>query len=169
VRPNNLIYSDTATLLVNNTPMTPQVTRNFDTLFAQNMGSGTYQWFKGAVLAGNGRVFRANSNGNYRCVYTENGCASDTSQTILFNSLGLNEMSKLQVLFPNPASSFVMLPAEFSTNGRAVIIDSKGSLVKEIGLKNAINNTFRVEIKELLPGSYIIQTRSGKAYRFIKE
>jgi PKD repeat protein len=169
VRPNNLIKSDTVTLVVNNTPMTPQVTRNFDTLFAQNMGSGTYQWFKGAVLAGNGRVFRASSNGNYRCVYTENGCASDTSQTILFNSLGLNEMSKLQVLFPNPASSFVMLPAEFSTNGRAVIIDSKGSLVKEIGLKNAINNTFRVEIKELLPGSYIIQTRSGKAYRFIKE
>lgn len=169
VRPANQINSDTITLVVNNTPITPLVTRNFDTLFAQNIGSGTYQWFKGGVLAGNGRVYRATSNGNYRCVYTENGCASDTSQTILFNSLGLNELSKLQVLFPNPASSFVMLPAEFSTNGRAVIFDSKGSLVKEISLKNAINNTFRVEIKDLLPGSYVIQTRFGKAYRFIKE
>lgn len=169
VRPSNLIHSDTVTLQVNNTPATPQVTRNFDTLFAQNLGSGTYQWYKAGVLAGNGRVFRATSNGNYRCVYTENGCASDTSQTIIFNSLGLNEMTKMQVLFPNPASSYVMLPAEFSQNSRAVIIDSKGNMVKEIILKNAIKNNYMVEIKEILPGSYIIQTNSGKSYRFIKE
>jgi len=169
VRPTNLINSDTVSLVINNTPAAPQVTRNFDTLFAQNMGSGTYQWFKAGVLAGNGRIFRATSNGNYRCVYTENGCASDTSQTLIFNSLRLQDIGNLQVLYPNPASLFVMLPAESSVNSYAVIFDSKGSLVKTVTLKNAVNYAFKVDIKELEPGNYFIQTVTGKSYRFIKE
>jgi len=169
VRPTNLINSDTVSLVINNTPASPQVTRNFDTLFAQNMGSGTYRWFKAGVLAGNGMIFRATSNGNYRCVYTENGCASDTSQTLIFNSLRLQDIGNLQVLYPNPASLFVMLPAESSVNSYAVILDSKGSLVKTVTLKNAVNYAFKVDIKELKPGSYFIQTVTGKSYRFIKE
>jgi PKD repeat protein len=169
VRPANVITSDTATLILNSTPATPLVSRNFDTLFAQNMGVGTYQWFKASVLAGNGRVFRATSNGNYRCVYTENGCASDTSQTLVFNSLKLTDFGSLQVLFPNPAASFVMLPAESSVNSSVSIYDSKGSLVKVVNLKNAVNFAFRIDIKDLKPGGYYIQTQTGKAYRFIKE
>ena len=169
VRPANVITSDTAILILNTTPATPQVSRNFDTLFAQNIGSGTYQWFKAGVLAGNGRVFRATSNGNYRCVYSENGCASDTSQTLVFNSLKLRDFGSLQVLFPNPAASFVMLPSESSVNGSASIYDSKGSLVKIVNLKNAVNYAFRIELKDLKPGAYFIQTQTGKAYRFIKE
>lgn len=169
VRPANVITSDTATIILNSTPATPQVSRNFDTLFAQNLGAGTYQWFKAGVLAGNGRVFRATSNGNYRCVYTENGCASDTSQTLIFNSLKLQDLGSLQVLFPNPAASFVMLPAESSVNGTVYVYDSKGSLVKVVNLKNAVNYAFKIEIKDLKPGGYNIQTQTGKAYRFIKE
>jgi len=169
VRPANEIKSDTAILALNNTPATPQVSRNFDTLFAQNLGNGTYQWFRAGVLAGNGMVFRAMSNGDYRCVYTENGCASDSSQTLVFNSLRLQDFNSLQVLFPNPAASFVMLPAESSVSRSAAIYNSTGRLVKIITLTNAVNYAFRIEIKDLKTGGYFIQTQSGKAYRFIKE
>ncbi|MFN4915565.1 MAG: T9SS type A sorting domain-containing protein [Sphingomonadales bacterium] len=169
VRPSNLIQSDTAILVVNNTPAKPQVTRNFDTLFAQNLGAGTYQWYKAGTLAGSGRVFKATSNGNYRCVYTENGCASDTSQPIIFSSLSLNNISSLKVLFPNPAASYIMVPAESSGSIYAGIFDSKGTLIRNVTLKNAVNNAFRLDINDLLSGSYIIQTRAGKTYRFIKE
>jgi hypothetical protein len=51
----------------------------------------------------------------------------------------------------------------------AYIFDSKGSLIKEVMVKNASNYSFRVEIRDLMPGSYVIQTRSGKAYQFIKQ
>ena len=168
VRPNNLIFSDTATIVLNNTPSSPQVSRNFDTLFAQNLGTGTYQWFKAGVLAGTGRIFRAPSNGNYNCVYTENGCASDSSQTLFFNSLSLQDIRTLEVLFPNPAYSHIMLPAESNEGAVANIYDSKGSLLKVVTLKNAINKSIRVDISSLNPGMYIIQHQAGKTYRFIK-
>lgn len=169
VRPASLIYSDTVSLILKNTPATPQVSRNFDTLFAQNLGSGTYQWFKTGALAGSGRVFKATTNGNYRCVYTENGCASDTSQPIVFISLSLNDIGTLQVLFPNPAASYIMVPAVSAGSVSAGIFDSKGTLVRAITLKNAVNYTYRVDIGDLVSGSYILQIRSGKAFRFIKE
>jgi hypothetical protein len=62
-----------------------------------------------------------------------------------------------------------MLPAESTAYGLAYIFDSKGSLIKEVMVKNASNYSFRVEIRDLMPGSYVIQTRSGKAYQFIKQ
>lgn len=169
VRPANQIFSDTVAILLNNTPAKPTVSRNFDTLFAQNLGSGTYQWFKSGVLAGTGRVFKATSNGNFTCVYTENGCASDTSQVIVFNSLGTHNLDALQVLFPNPAKSYIIIPAEIGSNGACLVFDHKGSLLKEIQLRNAQNQSIRLDISDLKPGTYIIQGQSGKVYRFVKE
>ena len=169
VRPASLIKSDTATLIVKNTPAAPLLSRNFDTLFAQNLGSGTYQWFKSGAAVGTGRILKAAANGSYNCVYTENGCASDTSLAIIFSSLRQDNLSTLKVLFPNPATSYIMLPAESTSYGLASIYDNKGSLIKEVMVKNASNYSFRVEIRDLIPGSYVIQTRSGKAYQFIKQ
>jgi hypothetical protein len=145
------------------------VSRDMDTLMAANVGNGTYYWFNNGTLVGTGRIYMAKSNGVYRCLYEENGCASDSSQTLVFNSLRLQDFNSLQVLFPNPAASFVMLPAESSVSRSAAIYDSKGRLVKIITLTNAVNYAFRIEIKDLKTGGYFIQTQSGKAYRFIKE
>jgi len=169
VRPNNIIYTDTVAIALNTTPAKPVVSRNFDTLIAQNMGSGSYQWFKSGVLTGTGRVLKATSNGNFSCVYTENGCASDTSQVIVFNSMGINDLSTLQLLFPNPATSYVMLPTESLLHFMAHIYDVKGAVVNVINLNYAQKTAFRVDISNLKPGSYIIQCSSGKAYRFVKE
>ncbi len=63
------------------------ITRFMDTLTAENVGSGDYVWFKNGIEVDRGRIIKAKSNGSYRCVYTENGCNSDSSNILNFNSL----------------------------------------------------------------------------------
>lgn len=171
VRPSNIISSDTASIVLQNTPATPVITRNYDTLFAQNLGSGTYQWFRGGVAAGTGRIFRAAANGTYRCVYSENGCASDTSAAVVFNSLGLNDLDAGQWLYPNPANDHVMVPAGCGHDIR--IFDAAGARVAGSAYQVTDNSgTIRLDVPVLSPGIYqvVISGKSGQCrYRFIKQ
>ena len=85
INPNSSISIDTIKQVSGVVSLT--ISRFMDTFTASNVGTGTYFWYKNGVSVGYGRVFKASSNGNYRCVYVENGCYSDSSNAISFNSL----------------------------------------------------------------------------------
>jgi hypothetical protein len=171
VRPANLIKSDTIVLVVKNTPTKPVVSRNFDTMKASNQGTGVYRWFNGNNLAGTGMRYKATANGNYRCVYEENGCASDTSDAISFNSLRMNDFANAPMLFPNPVIDEVQIPT--GCMGVATIYTALGSLVADskIALGNSGKPTLKVSA--LKSGSYFIvvtsDTGNNCIYRFIKQ
>jgi hypothetical protein len=167
-----MIKSDTITLLVKQTPAKPIVNRNFDTMKAVNQGSGVYRWFNGKNLAGTGRLFRATANGSYRCVYEENGCASDTSDAIVFNSLRLNDFLNAPMLFPNPAVNVVQIPG--NCGKIAEIYTMNGVLVSSIPVEQNQSGSSILGITSLKSGAYFIVTRTENenkscVYRFVKQ
>lgn len=172
VRPSNMIKSDTITLLVKQTPAKLIVNRNFDTMKAVNQGSGVYRWFNGKNLAGTGRLFRATANGSYRCVYEENGCASDTSDAIVFNSLRLNDFSNAPMLFPNPAVNVVQIPG--NCGKMAEIYTMNGVLVSSVTVEQNQSGSSILGITSLKSGAYFIVTKTENennscVYRFVKQ
>lgn len=94
VSPNSLIVMDTVKQVSG--VINVKITRFMDTFTAENVGGGTYIWYKNGVPIGSGRILKALSNGTYRCVYLENGCYSDSSNALTFNSLDI-----LETLNPN--------------------------------------------------------------------
>ncbi len=168
VRPANLIYSDTITLsMVNTTPSKPTVSRNFDTMIAENIGSGLYQWFSGNGLTGTGRKLKVSQNGNYRCVYTESGCASDTSTAIIFNSLSLQGVNQYPLLRPNPAKAYVEVP--YVCGNTVSVYSVNGALISTLKAEMSTPGNQQFNISTLKPGVYILSSGQDCRFRFIKE
>ncbi len=145
------------------------VSRDMDTLTAANVGNGTYYWFNNGTQVGTGRIYMAKSNGVYKCLYEENGCKSDSSQAIIFNSLGTYDMMQLTLLYPNPAQSYIMVPMALDEDVKVNIYNQQGALVKSVNVQSVIKPATRVEIGDLKAGNYLLQTGSGQTYRFFKQ
>jgi PKD repeat protein len=145
------------------------VSRDMDTLMAANVGNGTYYWFNYGTQVGTGRIYMAKSNGVYKCLYEENGCKSDSSQAIIFNSLGTYDMMQLTLLYPNPAQSYIMVPMALDEDITVNIYNQQGALVKSVNVQSVIKPATRVEIGDLKAGNYLLQTGSGRTYRFFKQ
>lgn len=177
VKPQNLIYTDTATLVVNPKPATPVVSRNFDTLKAADQGAGTYNWYKNGVLAGSGKTYKATSNGNYKCVVIQNGCSSDSSAVLPFNSLNVNWINgKVVKLYPNPSKERIMLSGMGVVKTENMeITDASGKSVKSfVKLSNLPNGDTELNIKNLSAGVYYLlysesRNETPLKLQFIKE
>ncbi|MBL7811875.1 MAG: hypothetical protein JNL57_06590 [Bacteroidetes bacterium] len=157
VRPANLIYSDTAVIVVKNTPAKPTVTRNFDTLFASNLGAGTYTWYESNAVFGTGRVIKATKNGSFRCTYTENGCTSDSSTVLTFNSLytGLPEQVKPAV-YPNPTKHTIELRGVSGYRKVRIFNNISQEVTDNVSMvQNGMN--WKADVSRLPAGQYIIR------------
>lgn len=170
-KPSNLIKSNTATLVVNTTPSDPMVSRNYDTLFASHSGGGTFTWYLNGQFSGSGKVYRAPANGTYKCIYTENNCASDSSQALVFNSLNTSGVNPLLGnVYPIPAHGVIHIK-EFSEIQNLVLVNSAGKLLdcaeisKNIAEQNGlIVYTVTLDISQHAAGNYFLryQTVTGK-------
>ncbi|MFZ9755961.1 MAG: PKD domain-containing protein, partial [Bacteroidia bacterium] len=109
---------------------------SWDTLYAAPLrGPGIYSWYCNGALVGTGVIHKLAKNGNYRCVFEESGCKSDSSNMIIFNSLGQTETNwQSGMIKPNPSSghSIIMLNSQAV---RLLIREiSTGRLVEQIEL-----------------------------------
>ncbi len=107
VSPKTVLVSDTIKEIYGVKSL--NTSRFMDTLTAENVGTGDYIWFKNGVEVDRGRTIKAKSNGNYRCVYVENGCISDSSNVLNFNSLNLynTEQSNDLIIFPTISNGII--------------------------------------------------------------
>ena len=107
------------------------VSCNLDTLKANNVGTGTYTWFNNGVMVGTGRLLKATKVGNYRCVYTENGCNSDSSAILILKSVNDRniEANQFLVVYPNPAKD--LLNVTVSELGKLFMYDVNGRCIRE--------------------------------------
>lgn len=137
VSPNTIYLKDTILSVTGVKSLV--VTRFMDSLQAANVGSGTYTWYLNGGIIGTGRIYKAKANGIYKCIYTENGCNSDSSNTLNFNALmdlklSVNQ-SNIQV-YPNP-SSHILNFVNLSKGMRLVITESStGRLIKYLDFKD---------------------------------
>ncbi|MBS3913487.1 MAG: PKD domain-containing protein [Bacteroidetes bacterium] len=177
ILPSNQIYSDTQILAVNPTPAAPMVSRNFDTLFASASGSGTYIWYRSGVAVSSNKIYKATQNGNYVCVYTENGCSSDSSSLIVFNSLFANDPGIAnEGIWPVPASDRIWLQTKQAASViemydmRGVQIENGWNILQK-NMANSNGFVSEIRVENLASGQYFIKIKSNsgsKEFRFNK-
>lgn len=178
IRPTNLIESNVLGLQIQPKPTKPVVSRSFDTLSAANQGNGSYTWYRNGQVASTNRVFNALQNGNYRCVYVENGCASDSSDVIGIANVSLRGLSNNSAeLYPVPATdrlflkeSMLVQSVEVYSLAGQLVLNTWNSKIENIdGVRYDI---IEIDVKALNPGNYLLRykTTSGiQEFQFIKE
>ena len=156
---NECIVTGHVLISVFTTPINPILTINFDTLFS----SLTYgnQWYgdNGILTGETNNFYIPVVNGNYYVIVT-NICGSDTSNTILFESVGINDFTnknndKVSV-YPNPANSQLNIEYNNSTfiNARFELFNLFGGKVKNINLPD-LKNKITIDVKDLQQGLYL--------------
>lgn len=73
------------------------------------------------------------------------------------------------IIYPNPASDYIIIP-EFNKCNEICICNSLGQKIKTIKI-NEVNNNYKVNIADLIPGTYFVILKSNKEhiyYNFIK-
>lgn len=82
----------------------------------------------GAILGATGSSYTMPSNGTYYVVVNNNGCSA-SSALINFNSFGVEDLSVVGVVYPNPTTGQVTLQWEGSGAYTVVLVDAKGAVV----------------------------------------
>ena len=143
------------------------VNLNGATLTAAATGA-TYQWIdcdanNAAISGATAQTFTPAQNGNYAVVITLNGC-SDTSACVAITTVGLDDIkTELFRVYPNPASTIINV--EMSNASAVRLFDVSGKLLKE--LNGASFHT--IDVTDLTPGMYMIESAEGAKAKFIKE
>ncbi len=151
VSPGSVILRDTIKQINGVKKVT--VSRFMDSLQAQNVGNGVYSWYSNGNLVGTGRIYKAKLNGNYRCIYTENGCNSDSSDAIAFNSLDIKQMIKAKTqVYPNPTSDYVNFETKFA--GKVMIRTINGMMISETAVSEGLT---KIGLKNFTSGIYLVE------------
>ncbi len=179
ILPQNLITSSKIALNINPKPATPTITLSWDTLYASNVGAGTYTWYRNGTAVGTGNIKKLTQHGGYRCVLTNNGCGSDSSNLVTFNSLAVDEISaKNARLYPVPAGQYLYLELHapisevsiYNAAGQQVITGWKQKSTQ--WNQNSQTETVQMDLGGLAAGSYVLKyTVQGASMQqaFIKE
>ncbi|MCC7298133.1 MAG: T9SS type A sorting domain-containing protein [Bacteroidia bacterium] len=179
ILPQNLITSSKIALNVNPKPATPTITLSWDTLYVSNVGAGTYTWYRNGTAVGTGNIKKLTQHGGYRCVLTNNGCSSDSSNLVTFNSLAVDEMSaKNARLYPVPAGQYLYLELHapisevsiYNAAGQQMITGWKQKSTQ--WNPNSQTETVQMDLGGLAAGSYVLKyTVQGASMQqaFIKE
>jgi hypothetical protein len=135
-----------------------------DTLKAANVGTGTYAWFNNGVKVGTGRLLKATKVGNYRCVYTDNGCNSDSSSILMLKSVGgkMLDVNQMFVIYPNPAKD--ILNVTVSEPGDLMLYDLKGRLVREWNITE--KGIHKLLLNEIPSGQMFVHYRTVSGLKY---
>nr|NQU93334.1 T9SS type A sorting domain-containing protein [Bacteroidota bacterium] len=104
--------TDQMTLLVNETPETPEISQIGENLVS-NVYSGN-QWYNGnGMIAGaNGQIFSPVVAGNYYTIVSNgDGCVSQPSNVIFYQPTNIQEIGEEASfnIYPNPAKDFIFI------------------------------------------------------------
>ena len=155
------------TVTVGITTFSNGVSLNGATLTASATGA-SYQWIdcndnNAPISSATSQSFSPAANGNYAVVITVNGC-SDTSACVAVTTVGLDDIETEQFrVYPNPASTVVNIEMENTSAVR--LFDVSGKLLKELNGASI----YTIDVTDLTPGMYIIETAEGAKAKFVKQ
>jgi hypothetical protein len=134
-------------------------TDNGDLTITASTGA-SYQWVHcatGLPIAGaTSQTFTATVNGSYAVVVTNAGGCSDTSNCVLIDNIGIDELTDASIrVFPNPTNSDVTVTMT-SADATIEVADAKGTLLQTINVKNGE----KVDLSTYETGVYFLRIRT---------
>lgn len=140
--------------------------------FKANQASGaTYQWLKCpemSIISGqNGQLFTPTEDGSYAVQITKNGCV-DTTDCVVLNTLGLEDVSNLEVsVYPNPISD--ILTVDFGSEvqlDNLFITDAWGRII--YNNSNLTTQVFKIDLSKESNGIYFLNIQSDQKTKVLK-
>jgi hypothetical protein len=161
----------TLTLTVQN-PVITTTTILADGTITANLGGAQYQWINcsnnQAIAGATAQTFTPTVNGSYAVEITFNGCEG-TSECVVIDNVGIEENLLFRFnLYPNPASSQLILESN-TTMEIVELLDLSGKVLQLEQPQSALHH-FNVE--NLTRGMYLIRiTKNGEVFtkQFVKQ
>lgn len=136
------------------------------TVFCQDCGSATFQWYLNNQLiqGADGSVFTPELDGTYTLSVTnENGCSVFSEDlAVIINSV--EELNPTVSLFPNPSNHFTKVISDHPIE-RLVICDTQGKIVLAMELQNS---SYSIDTSSLESGMYFITLQSNHGQERLK-
>ncbi|MDO9256477.1 MAG: endonuclease [Bacteroidales bacterium] len=159
--------ASTIAVIVNTIPASPTITAN-GIILHSDAAQGN-QWYKqaGIITEATNQDYTVTADGNYYVIVTDEGCSSDTSNTIDVVAVGIEISHPYPTInvFPDPFSD--ELNIEFKGNVKYTnfqISNSSGVVVfKGKVLEKAIVRTLGFS-----PGVYFLKLENGKDFKYKK-
>jgi len=163
----NPATSNTVTVTVYNTPTTPVISQNSDSLFS-NAISGNQWYFHNAlgemsISGATSPIYIPVVTGDYYVIVTDaNGCVSDTSNMISVVITGIAEIEVAGFnVYPNPTKGiFEISFAKLQLNTKVQIINAIGTILVEKELNN--QSTVAFDARKFASGLYFIKITTDK-------
>ncbi len=106
---------------------TLNITRNWDTLYSNYTGAGKITWYRNNLQIATGLKHTLINNGDYFARVSMDGCVSENSNTVTYNSLGLTGFENGLKVGPNPASNQLIIKAK--SVGELSVYDMNGRVI----------------------------------------
>ncbi|MDB2675657.1 HYR domain-containing protein [Flavobacteriales bacterium] len=163
---DSVIFID---LTVHSSPLSPVVMQLYSTTLTTGEYAA-YQWYRdGIAMPGEtNQNYLVVTSGIYTVeVFTEYGCSSMSSNSILFGPATSVEERVVEdvSVYPNPARNFINIntPDAYSKNYKVELYDNLGKLIK------VADNALQLDISSLEPSLYnlIIKFESGEVWNTV--
>jgi len=147
-------------------PDAPILSIRADTIFS-NLDS-ILQWYRNGIqlLGRNDPFLVVNQGGNYNATQIQNGCRSDTSNSIFITNVSVEAKPRLAFkLYPNPSNGRFKLEykGSYHDSARLRIYNLYGKLVMEGDLPTDLDlNSFEIDLEEQVEGIYLIEILQGQ-------
>jgi len=149
--------SATATSFINvfASPQAPTISIiSNNPIILQSSATSGNQWYKdnNIIPGATNQTYQVVANGTYFVKLTSNGCTSASSNSILINTLSINDYNSDEItIYPNPAQDILYIQTN-NTFVEALLYDNLGRLITstnehQLNLDNITNGVYNLIIK----------------------
>ena len=156
---NGCTNSTSENVSFNTVPNAPIINQKDDSLFISSV-SGTIEWFyEGTTFSSGTNIIKADGNGEYTVVVTENGCSAFSSPFDYFLVSVKDITTNTISVYPNPVISMLNIVAKGIST--VALSDISGKVLLS---KNVNTNAATLDISMLASGNYILSVRTGDEF-----
>lgn len=151
------------TINFNIVPDKPEINQKGDSLYIVSASANIEWYYEGTLVASGTNIIKADNEGSYTVVVTENGCSatSDAFEYVSVNVFNFNLNNSIKV-YPNPTHNVINIKAENILATELTDISGKVFFT---------GNEDRVEVSSLAAGNYILSVRTQNGiskFRIVK-
>jgi len=161
---NGCSAMDSLLITLNALPTPIATASNTITIIATPLGAASYQWINcttnNSIGGANSETFVATVDGSYAVIVANSSGCSVTSNCVILNAVGINEVSGSMdaQLYPNPTTGIITVRLNKVETVNALIYDAQGKLISTL---IELVDGYVIDISNMDRGMYMIQLTSG--------